>query len=462
MNNRPYIVALEIGSSKIVGAIASVSSKGQISVLALDEEQSHESVRYGCIKNLEDTANRIADVIAKLEAHAQISPQRIKSVYTGLSGRSLQSVSHKTSLPLTEGEPVSNEIINRMIRDVTYAVGIEGMEIIDVLPTRYMVDNMESVKPVGSVGNKIEGEFTVILGKEQLKANIRRVISDRNNLEIKRFNTTILAEGEHVLTAEERRLGAMLVNFGAETTTVAIYKKDAPVYLYTMPIGSRNITRDITSLNVLEENAEDIKKSIGNAKEVGTLTDLKIGSIKAIDAGNLIVARAGEIVANIYAQIEAAGLTISDIPEGVIVTGGGCNLKNFVELISDHFGIKARRGDLSHKELNLTEANKRGVDISPKNPSYLSIYSLLLEAAAKLKDGESCCISPVINTTSKVEEINKEPEVNKPKQVKKPKNPSKPKIKKENRFANILHKVQDFAKDLADKAFDDEKDDEDE
>ena len=108
------------------------------------------------------------------------------------------------------------------------------------------------------------------------------------------------------------------------------------------------------------------------------------------------------------------------------------------------------------------EANKRGVDISPKNPTYLSIYSLLLEAAAKLKDGESCCISPVINTTSKVEEINKEPEVNKPKQVKKPKNPSKPKIKKENRFANILHKVQDFAKDLADKAFDDEKDDEDE
>lgn len=468
MNNLPYIVALEIGSSKIVGAIASVSPRGTVSVLAMEEEPSHESVRYGCIKNLEDTANKVADIITKLETKAQVAPQSIKSVFTGQSGRSLHSETRKTSMPLTDGEPVSADIIERMKHDVIYEKSIDGMEILDIVPSRFMVDNMESIKPVGSVGNKIDGEFTVILGKEQLRANLRRVLSDRNGLEIKGNNITIIAEAQQVLTAEERRLGALLVNVGAETTTVVIYKKGAPVYVYTMPIGSRNITRDITSLNVLEENAEDIKKSIGNAKEVSTLADLKFGAIKATDAANLIVARAGEIVANIYAQFEAAGLTVADIPEGVIVTGGGANLKNFVELISEHFGVKARLGNLSTKDLKVAEpvqANpkkvvesnyKKVTDADLKNPAHMSILSILLEAASKLKPGESCCQAPVIggetdSAASTVKEEITTKQSDKDKKI-------KVKEKKQNPFSKFFSRV----KNLADSAFEDEKDDEDE
>ncbi|MDE6715307.1 MAG: cell division protein FtsA [Muribaculaceae bacterium] len=468
MNKLPYIVALEIGSSKIVGAIASVSPRGTVSVLALEEEPSHESVRYGCIKNLEDTANKVADIIAKLETKAQVTPQSVKSVFTGQSGRSLHSETRKTSMPLTDGEPVSADIIERMKHDVTFEKSINGMEILDIVPSRFMVDNMESIKPVGSVGNKIDGEFTVILGKEQLRANLRRVLSDRNGLEIKGNNITILAEAQQVLTAEERRLGALLVNVGAETTTVVIYKKGAPVYIYTMPIGSRNITRDITSLNILEENAEDIKKSIGNAKEVATLAELKLnGGIKAIDAGNLIVARAGEIVANIYAQLEAAGLTIADIPEGVIVTGGGANLKNFVELISEHFGVKARLGNLANKDLKVAEpvaANtkkvaegsyKKVTEADLRNPAHMSILSILLEAASKLKPGESCCQDSVnvAEATPEVPVAAKTPVKQPDKEIKK-----KTKENKPNPFTKFFNKV----KNLADSAFEDEKDDEDE
>lgn len=448
MNKLPYIVAIEIGSSKIVGAIASVSPEGLISVFALEEEHFHDSVRYGCIKNIDDTANRVGAVIEKLENRSQVSPQRIMSVYTGVSGNTLHSITRKAQMPLIDGEPVTEDMIRRMKNDVTYSVVSEGMEIIDVVPVRFAVDNMESTKPVGSVGNKIEGEFSIIVGKEQLRANLRRVISDRRGLEIRDCVSTVLAQGEQVLTSEERRLGAMLVDFGAETTSVVIYKKGAPIYVYTMPIGSRNITRDITSLNVIEEKAESIKKSIGNAKEVDNLTSLSIDGISALDAGNLIVARSGEIVANIFAQLETAGLSVKDIPEGVIVTGGGANLKNFIELISEHFGVKARRGELARGDFKV-------VDASPSNPAYVSVYSLLAHAASVMKPGESCCVlpnkepSPVeAEAKVKMEEKSKEKEVKKPVKKKGP-----------NIFQIAFTKVKNATAKAADSVFEDEGDD---
>lgn len=125
---------------------------------------------------------------------------------------------------------------------------------------------------------------------------------------------------------------------------MSIYKSGSLLYLATIPLGSRNITRDITSLSYLEERAEDLKKAVGNANPDNNES---IGAFEGIDASEInayIQARAGEIVANIAEQISYAGLQPSDLPGGIIIVGGGARLKGFNELLASESGLKVRHG----------------------------------------------------------------------------------------------------------------------
>ena len=141
------------------------------------------------------------------------------------------------------------------------------------------------------------------------------------------------------MTPEERRLGAMLVDFGSETTTVAIYKKDTLKYLATIPLGSRHITRDLTAIPLTEEKAEEIKCSIGNAWPGKNITDPETTKIN-----NYVRMRAGEIAANIAAQIGFAHMNPNELPSGIVLVGGGANLTGFIELLGSETGMTVRRG----------------------------------------------------------------------------------------------------------------------
>ena len=138
----------------------------------------------------------------------------------------------------------------------------------------------------------------------------------------------------------------MLVDMGAETTTVTIYKKGSLVYFATLPMGGRNITRDITSLNVLEEKAEDIKTTSGNAIASETQSSLNLGGLKMSEVQSIIVARAEEIVANIIEQISYAGLKEADLPGGIVCVGGGSRLNGIMDLLAQKTGLNVRRGQL--------------------------------------------------------------------------------------------------------------------
>ncbi|MDE7135366.1 MAG: rod shape-determining protein, partial [Muribaculaceae bacterium] len=198
--------------------------------------------------------------------------------------------------------------------------------------------------------------------------NLNRVIVDRLKLEPVRFIVTPLAIADCVLSREEKALGCMLVDFGAETTTTVICKGGALKYLITLPMGSRNITRDLMSLNYLEDQAESFKRSIGI---IPTGHDVRIADQPAIS--NYIEARASEIVANVLAQIEYAGLQPSDLPSGIIVTGGGSRLKGLSEKIAEQSKMTVRLAT-SPRCIRLS-------DTSVLADNSIDIISLLLEAA---------------------------------------------------------------------------------
>ena len=138
----------------------------------------------------------------------------------------------------------------------------------------------------------------------------------------------------------------MLVDIGSETTTVTIYQKGSLHYFATLPMGGRNITRDIASLGVVDAKAEEIKITSGNALAETNVPNLVINSLKLADISNMVVARSEEIVANIVGQIEYAGLKDSDLQGGIVCIGGGARMKGLMELLENESGLNVRRGVL--------------------------------------------------------------------------------------------------------------------
>ena len=218
-----------------------------------------------------------------------------------------------------------------------------------------------------------------------IKRMIRRVIFEKVGLEINGYVARPLAEGALALTDEERRMGAMLVDLGAETTSVTIYKNGAPVYVATLPLGSRNITLDIThALNHIEERAEEIKKVSGNA--LGAESGRRTGAdgIDYSEVNNYVHARAAEIITNILKQIEYAGMRTTDLPGGIVLIGGGSRLRGFNELLTQMSKMKVRMGT--------TQSAVRISDSAVNAADNIDVISTLV-AAAQLPEAE-CMTEP--------------------------------------------------------------------
>lgn len=289
-----YIAAIEISSSKIIGAVGRISSDGELNVIALEQEQQkgEEAVRYGIIHNLEETSMRIARIIANLERKPELGHRKIKGAFVGLSGRSVKSIPTNVSINLARDTEITTEILNRLKGDALRTAIDPSLEIVDAVPRTYRVGNTDTISPKGIVGNSISATFDLIVCRPELKRNITRTIVEKLNLRIEGFIVTALAAAHLILTPDEKRLGCMLVDMGAETTTVTIHKNGCMRYFATIPMGGRNITRDITSLNMLEEKAEETKITSGNAIAPDIPSTLNINGIKHSDISNLIVARA--------------------------------------------------------------------------------------------------------------------------------------------------------------------------
>lgn len=346
MNEARYVAAMEISSSKIIAAVGKMHPDGSLDVIATEQERGVESVRYGIIQNLEETSMRINRVLDRLQLKPAVAPREITGVYVGLSGRSLRSIRTEVDLNLADDTEITDDILLRLREQALDAIIDSSLEVVDAIPRIYYVGNAETHSPKGAVGNKIRAIYDLIVCRPELRRNITRTLVDKIGLEVKGFVVTALSTARVVLTSEEKRLGCMLVDMGAETTTVTIYKNGGLIYYATLPLGGRFITQDITTLNVLEERAEEMKITMGNAIARETSSSLNMHGIKTSDVNNLISARAEEIVANIIEQIRYAGLQDNDLPAGIICTGGASKLNGMTELLSRQTDMQVRTGHL--------------------------------------------------------------------------------------------------------------------
>ena len=321
-----YIVVLEIGSSNIKGLAAAVGELGEINIIAIEEIRVTNCVRYGKIQNVQEVSAHVNDIIRKLENNPLISPRKITDIYVALGGRSLSTVTAQAQAKFPNAVEITPETIDRLKRDASFGLVTDKLNL-DMVPHLFFVDKSEVKNVVGTIGSYIRAEFSAIVISPSIRNNLDRIKFDGRTIE-RHYVVRPTALADLVLTASEKQLGCALVDFGAETTTITIYKGDVLQTIVTLPMGSRNITRDLmVGLSMTEDSAEIAKARTGSAIPVDATTS------SDLEINNYIVARAGEIVANILHQIESAGFKPQSLPAGIILTGGGSRLRNFDRLM---------------------------------------------------------------------------------------------------------------------------------
>lgn len=344
MSNKK-IVAVEIGSSKIKAAVGTVAPDGNLIVERIESEyfSSPNYVRYGVVQNTMEVANALTGIFMKL--NNVISPAKISAVYVGVGGRSTMAAPQVIEMGLPDETEITVDIVDELLNRAEI-VADPDREVVEVCPGKFMVDGMSvDLSPVGNVGNSLSVNVATISCRSQNLRNLAKSITDKLNYKINGYVVRQTALADMVLTSEDKELGVMLVDFGAETTTVSIYKNNALLSLVTLPLGSRHITRDIMACNYSEERAEEIKKAVGCANPDSTTESqrLHIEGINDAEINCYVAARAGEIVVNIMERLSEIGLETTDLPQGIVVAGNGSLLQGFIELLAEQSAMSVRR-----------------------------------------------------------------------------------------------------------------------
>ena len=405
MATTEFIAAIELGSSKITGVAGKKNSDGSMQVLAYAQEDSSTFIRKGVIFNLDKTAQSLTSIINRLEGELKNS---IAKVYVGIGGQSLRTVRNVVSRDLEEEAIISEELVSA-IGDENIAIPVVDMDILDVAPQEYKVGNNLQANPVGLVGSHIEGRFLNIVARASVRKNLEHCFQQAK-IDIADQLIAPLVTANAVLTESERRSGCALIDFGADTTTISVYKNNILRFLTGLPLGGNSITRDITALQMEEEEAERLKKAYGDAlyeedpeqEEATCKLDDDNRIIKVADLNNIIEARAEEIVANVWNQIQLSSYE-DKLLAGIILTGGAANLKNLDETLRKRSKIEKIR--MAKLPRNTVHASN---NILKKDGSQNTLFGLLFEG------NQNCCLTETAPQAAPAPSVSKpEPEVHK-------------------------------------------------
>lgn len=390
-----FIVAIELGSSKIVGLAGQKNSDGSVNILASASEESSSFIRKGVIYNLNKTAQSLTTIINTLEGKLDAE---IAKVYVGIGGQSLRSLKNTVSRHLDEEETISEELVNQIIHENT-EVPLVDFRVLGVVPQEYRIGNSFTIDPIGVLGNNIEGRFLNVIAREKVQKNLDSCFAQAN-IAVADYFISPVVMADVVLTDAEKRSGCALVDFGADTTTVSIYKNNLLRYLTVLPIGAESITRDICNLQIEEPEAEQLKLKYGNAileinnDEEPVTIQLSDGrSIKLDVLNDIIEARVEEIIANVWTQIQASGYS-AQLLAGIVLTGGGANLRGMKEAVCKHTKI-----DIVKIVRSVLQGVKAGEpDVVKNDGTYNTILGLLFA-------GEENCCKPKEEEVKSLEEV---------------------------------------------------------
>ncbi|MCC9136317.1 cell division protein FtsA [Pontibacter silvestris] len=378
MQNDKIVVGLDIGTTKVCALVGRRNEFGKLEILGMGKALSEGVVR-GIVSNIDKTVDAIKKAIRQAEEQSGIN---IGVVNVGIAGQHIKSLQHNGSITrqVTDNE-ITVEDVNRLTNDMYRLVTPPGSEIIHVMPQEYKVDYEEGiVDPVGMTGVRLEGDFHIITAQSNAINNINKCIT-RAGLEIDNLILEPLASCMSVLSDEEKEAGVALVDIGGGTTDLAIFKDNIIRHTAVLPFGGNIITSDIKQgCMVMQNQAEQLKVKFGKAiadeaseNEIVSIPGLRDRTPKEISLKNLayiIEARMEEIVELVYAEIVRSGFANS-LAAGIVITGGGAQLQNLVQLVEYITGMDTRIG-YPNEHLGRSKVD------AVKSPMYATSVGLVL------------------------------------------------------------------------------------
>jgi cell division protein FtsA len=344
MAAKEFIVAIELGSSKVTGIAGRKNLDGSISVLALAQEDSSSFIRKGVVYNIDKTAQSLTNIVKKLSTTLKTS---ITKVYVGVGGQSLRSIKNVISKELPANTLVTSEMVVNLMdanRDLRYP----EQEILDVAIQEYKVDSQLQIDPVGIQCLHLEGNFLNIIARNTVYKNLNKCF-ETAGIPVAEMYMAPIALADIVLTEAEKRSGCALVDIGADTTTVSVFSKNILRHLAVIPLGGNNITKDIASLQMEESDAEKMKIKYASAftdnSEIDNTLNLPIDEDRSVESRKfieIVEGRLEEIIENVWVQIQSSDY-YDKLLGGIILTGGGSNMKNIEKAFVNHTHIEKIR-----------------------------------------------------------------------------------------------------------------------
>lgn len=347
------IVGLDIGTTKIACFVGRKNEHGKIEILSMGKSESL-GVTRGMVANIEKTVQSIK--IAVAEAQERVEGElTVRVVNVGIAGQHIKSLQHRG---IHTRQYIDIEIaqkdIDALVEDMYKLVMQPGEAIITVLPQEYIVDNEQGIKdPIGMLGRRLEANFHIITGQIGASMNITKCV-EKSGLEVKEIILEPIASADAVLSDEEKEAGVVLVDIGGGTTDIAIFHEGIIRHTAVIPFGGNVITEDIKEgCTIMRKQAEKLKVKYGSAlasesqeNEVVCIPGLRGRDPKEITLRNLasiIQARMEEIIELVHYEIANSGYS-KKLIGGIVVTGGGSQLKHITQLFEYITGMDTRVG----------------------------------------------------------------------------------------------------------------------
>ncbi|MCW5900253.1 MAG: cell division protein FtsA [Flavobacteriales bacterium] len=350
-NNQEIVAGLDIGTTKIACIVGRKNEQGKIEILGMGKSRS-DGVTRGVVANIQKTVDSIIAAVRQAEDSAGVD---IGTVNVGIAGQHIRSMQHRgMKMRQSLEEEITQGDIDLLIDETYRLVMPPGEEIIHVLPQEYIVDNEQGIRdPIGMSGIRLEANFHIISGQVTAARNINKCVH-RANLEVTELILEPLASADAVLSAEEKEAGVALVDIGGGTTDIAIFYDNIIRHTAVIPFGGNVVTEDIRQgCGIMRDQAELLKTKFGSAlaaenkeNEVVCIPGLRGRDPKEISLRTLaeiIQSRMEEILEHVHFEIKNSGME-KQLIAGIVLTGGGSQLKHLKQLVEYLTGMSARIG----------------------------------------------------------------------------------------------------------------------
>ncbi len=352
-NNNPIIVGLDIGTTKIAAIAGRKNEYGKLEILGFGRANSN-GVQHGMVLNIDQTIKAIQTALEN--CYASNPNLEINEVYVGIAGHHIKSLQTRGDIVRqSTDEEIRQSEVDQLINDQYKTYIPAGDQIIDVIPQEFTVDNFQNIpNPIGYSGVKVGANFHIITGDKNAIRNINRSV-EKSGLRVKDLVLQPLASASAVMCEQDLEAGVAIVDIGGGTTDLAVFYEGILKHTAVIPFGGENLTNDIkTGLGVLKTQAEQMKIQFGSAlsDEAKANAFITIPGIRGMapkeisvkNLANIIQARMGEILDFVVYHLKQVGLDNKMLNGGVILTGGGSQLKHVIQLTEYITGLNARIG----------------------------------------------------------------------------------------------------------------------